>query len=113
METARLTPKLLTLEDRCLPSGVPATWSDGGATWNLRFTGDAGAGLLVGGAFWDGANVYFGTNSGLLVSANGGASFGLAGVGGLPSGQVMISFAGAKVGATTRFVAVTQNAADS
>src|SRR5205085_3930565 len=31
MEARRLKPKLLSLEDRCLPSGVPATWSQRGA----------------------------------------------------------------------------------
>lgn len=81
---------------------------DGGATWNLRYTtSNTGAGLIVGGAFFDGLNIFVGTNAGLLVSSNGGTSFAAASVGGLPSGQSILSFAGAKVGTTTRFAAVT------
>jgi photosystem II stability/assembly factor-like uncharacterized protein len=87
--------------------------NDGGATWNQRYTGDANAGLLLGGAFWDGNNIYFGTNSGLLVSTNGGTSFSAVSVGGLPSGDVIIAFAGAKQNNVTRFVAVAQPAADT
>ncbi|HEY1380495.1 MAG TPA: hypothetical protein VGF55_27085, partial [Gemmataceae bacterium] len=87
---------------------------DGGQTWSLKHTAaDSGAGILLGGAFWDGANIYLGTNDGLLVSTNGGSTFAVAGVGGLPSGQVILSFAGAKQGTTTRFLAVTIDAADA
>lgn len=82
--------------------------ADGGATWNLRYTtSNTSAGLVVGGAFFDGSNIFVGTNAGLLVSTNGGTSFGVANVGGLPAGHVIKAFAGAKQGATTRFVAVT------
>lgn len=82
---------------------------DGGVNWNLRYTtSNTGAGIIVGGAFFDGSNIFVGTNAGLLVSTNGGASFAVASIGGLPGGQSILSFAGAKVGATTRFVAVTQ-----
>jgi len=87
--------------------------SNGGQTWALRYTtSNSGAGLLVGGAFWDGQNIYFGTNAGLLVSSNGGTSFAVANVGGLPTGHVLLSFAGAKSGTTTRFLAVTLSSAD-
>jgi photosystem II stability/assembly factor-like uncharacterized protein len=87
--------------------------NDGGQTWASRYTTtNTGAGLMVGGAFWDGQNIYFGTNAGLLVSSNGGQSFAIANVGGLPAGQVLLSFAGAKVGTTTRFLAITWNSAD-
>ena len=74
---------------------------------------NSGAGIVLGGAFWDGTNIYLGTNDGLLVSSNGGTSFVPAAVGGLPSGQVIISFAGAKQGSSTRFVAVTRKTADT
>ncbi|HJZ57871.1 MAG TPA: hypothetical protein VKE74_23130, partial [Gemmataceae bacterium] len=87
---------------------------DGGNTWALKFTGtNNGAGLLVGGAFWDGPNIYLGTNSGILASTNGGSSFAPMAVGGLPAGQWIISFAGAKQGGTTRFVAVTFDSSSS
>jgi photosystem II stability/assembly factor-like uncharacterized protein len=87
---------------------------DGGQTWAMKYTAaDSGAGLLLSGAFWDGSNIYLGTNDGVLVSSNSGTSFSLASLGGLPAGQVIISFAGAKQGTTTRFLAVTLNSADT
>jgi photosystem II stability/assembly factor-like uncharacterized protein len=81
--------------------------ADGGTTWATKYTDTTGAGIVLGGAFWDGSNVYLGTNDGLLVSTNGGSTFAVSSVGGLPAGQVILSFAGAKVGTTTRFLAVT------
>jgi photosystem II stability/assembly factor-like uncharacterized protein len=87
--------------------------NDGGQTWAQRFKAlDGGAGVLIGGAFWDGQNIYFGTNYGILASNNGGQSFSLLNVGGIPAGQSMLSFAGARVGTTTRFVAVTWSSVD-
>ena len=63
----------------------------------LKYTAaDSGAGIVVGGAFWDGSNIYLGTNDGILVSTNGGTTFALANIGGVPAGQVILSFAGAK-----------------
>lgn len=88
--------------------------ADGGNTWASKFTGsNNGAGLILGGAFWDGANIYLGTNSGILTSTNNGSTFAPLAVGGLPSGQWLISFAGAKQNGVTRFVGVTFGAADS
>jgi photosystem II stability/assembly factor-like uncharacterized protein len=87
---------------------------NGGQTWALKYTAaDSGAGLLLSGAFWDGSNIYLGTNDGVVVSTNAGTSFALANIGGLPAGQVILSFAGAKQGTTTRFLAVTAAAADT
>ncbi len=80
---------------------------DGGATFNARFTSNvSGAGLHVGGAFWDGANIYVGTNAGLLVSANGGDSFAVDGTTGIPSGYEIVRFSGAKENTTTRLWAL-------
>jgi photosystem II stability/assembly factor-like uncharacterized protein len=85
--------------------------ADGGSTWDLKYTtANSSGGLLDGGSFWDGSNIYVGTSDGILYSANGGSSFAIAAVGGLPAGQAIQSFAGAKQGTTTRFVAVTQPA---
>ncbi len=67
----------------------------------------------MGGIFWDGANIYIGTNDGLIRSVNGGASFSLQSVSGITSGQVIWSFAGAKTGGTTRFACITINTADA
>ncbi len=90
--------------------------TDGGATFNQRFSTADGAGLHIGGAFFDGNNIYVGTNQGVLVSSNGGTSFSVAGFTGIPSGQKIVSFAGAKETVnnitTTRFWIVTANSGD-
>jgi hypothetical protein len=86
--------------------------SDGGASFSLKYTSAGANGCFVAGAFFDGANVYVGTNAGLLVSTNGGGTFAQASVGGIPSTESIVSFAGAKQKATTRFFCVTLNAAD-
>jgi photosystem II stability/assembly factor-like uncharacterized protein len=82
--------------------------ADGGTTWATRYTTtNSAAGLHLAGAFFDGANIYVGTNAGLLVSTNGGSSFGVSSVGGIPATQAILAFAGAKQNGTTRFFAVT------
>ena len=87
---------------------------NGGATLASVYTAaDSGAGVILGGAFWDGTTIYVGTNDGLLVSTNNGASFALQPHVGIKSGEVMVSFAGAKTGATTRFFAVTADSGDA
>lgn len=85
--------------------------NNGGASFTSVYTDATGKGLSLGGAFFDGANIYVGTNAGLLVSANSGGTFTLAAVGGIAAGEAIFSFAGAKQGATTRFFAVTVAAA--
>lgn len=85
---------------------------DGGASWNARHTTSDGAGIFLGGAFWDGNTVYLGTNLGLFVSTDNGASFAIQALGGIPGDQRIVSFAGGKSGGVTRFVAVTNNVND-
>ena len=60
--------------------------------------------LYVAGAFFDGNDVYVGTNKGLLISNDGGATFALAAQ---QPGQTIMSFTGAKEGATVRLLALT------
>jgi photosystem II stability/assembly factor-like uncharacterized protein len=85
--------------------------TDGGNTFSQKFSTGSGNGCFVGGAVFDGTNIYAGTNLGLLVSANGGA-FASAGVGGIPVAQAMVSFAGARQGPTLRFFCVTLDSGD-
>ncbi len=86
---------------------------DGGASWQLKYTtSNTGAGLVLGGALFDGANIYVGTNAGVLVSTNGGTSFAAQPLTGIPSSKALVSFAAAKQGATTRFVAVVDDVGD-
>ena len=107
-----------------------SAWSNGTAYWvgsdlstttkilvsngsNLYLSTNAGASfasaytssnLYVAGAFFDGSNVYVGTNKGLLTSSNGGATFTLAAQ---QPGQTIMSFTGAKQGSTVRLLALT------
>lgn len=86
--------------------------SNGGTTFTSIHTASTGSGNVVGGVFFDGANIYIGTNDGVLVSTNSGVTWSTAPITGIPAGQQIWSFAGAKVGATTRFFCITGNAAD-
>ena len=78
--------------------------TNGGSTFTTAYTSST---LYVAGAFFDGNNVYIGTNKGMLVSTNGGTSFTVSTTTGIASGQFIISFTGAKEGTTTRLMAIT------
>ncbi|MBK6447191.1 MAG: T9SS type A sorting domain-containing protein [Bacteroidetes bacterium] len=81
---------------------------DGGNSFaNVYTTLNMSAGVLVGGVFFDGADIFIGTNEGLLVSHNSGTSFTRDPSPGIPAGQSIYSFAGAKTGSTIRFFALT------
>lgn len=86
--------------------------SNGGNTFTSIHTALTGSGNTVGGVFWDGNNIYIGTNDGVLVSTNGGTSWTTATITGLPTNDRIWSFAGAKVGAVTRFFCITADVAD-
>lgn len=81
---------------------------DGGQSFQQRYvTDDTSSGLHVGGSFFDGENIYVGTNQGLLVSRDGGTSFDLEPLVGIPDDERIVSFAGASEDGVTRFYAVT------
>ncbi len=84
--------------------------NDGGTTVAAVHSALTGNGLVVGGVFFSGNMIYVGTNDGVLVSTNGGSSWMLASITGIPSGEVIYSFAAAKVGATTRMYCLTTQA---
>ena len=87
--------------------------SDGGATFREVYrTPNGGRGMCFAGVFWDGNNIFAGTADGLVVSTDGGATFSLTAVTGLPAGESMASFAGAKKGSAYRFFAVLMSAGD-
>ncbi|PBQ31410.1 hypothetical protein CNR22_06415 [Sphingobacteriaceae bacterium] len=81
--------------------------SNGGTTFTSIHTAATSAGNTVGGVFFDGLNIYIGTNDGVLVSSNGGTNWTTATTPGIPSSETIWSFAGAKVGTTTRFFCIT------
>lgn len=84
-------------------------WSPNGAQSfvPVYHTNNNNAGLAVGGAFFDGNNIFFGTNEGVLVSADGGNTFDTVTMSGIPKTEFIVSFAGAKTGSATRFFCVT------
>lgn len=86
---------------------------DTGKTFSLvRNAANSGAGITMAGAFFDGNNIYIGTNEGVLYSSNGGTSFTLLATTGMPATEAIFSFAAAKVGAVTRFFCISANAPD-
>lgn len=84
----------------------------GNAFTSIHTAVSNGSGCLVGGALFDGNNIYLGTNDGVLVSANGGASWITANISGIPTDERIFSFAAARSGNTTRFFCLTGNAGD-
>ncbi len=81
--------------------------NNGGTSLTLvQHTVNNGAGIILGGAFFDGNNIAIGTNEGLFTSANGGTSFSLMPTTGLSTGQVIWSFKGAKNGGTVRYAII-------
>jgi len=88
--------------------------NDGGNTLSLvKHAADMGAGLITGGVFWDGSNIYIGTNEGIFYSTNSGSTFSKMAASGIASGHVIWSFAGAKTGSTTRFACIAANSGDT
>ena len=86
---------------------------NGGNTFSLFYNAiNAGNGVVVGGVFFDGNAIYLGTSDGLLYSSNGGNSWSNLGLTGIPAGQTIWSFAGAKQNGLTRLFCLTANAAD-
>lgn len=87
--------------------------NNGGASFSSIHTAlSNGSGCLIGGAFFEGNNIYLGTNDGVLVSANGGGAWSVASIGGLPANERIFSFAAAKTGNTTRFFCLTGDVND-
>ena len=87
--------------------------NDGGSSFKLvKHAANMGAGLIVGGVFWEGSNIYIGTNDGLLKSSDSGLTFNLQTTSGITTGQLIWNFVGSKTGTTTRFACITANLAD-
>jgi len=76
--------------------------SNGGTSFSTAYSSSS---LFVVGAFFDGSNVYVGSNKGFLISSNGGSTFTLAAQ--QPANTNMMSFTGAKQGSTVRLLALT------
>ncbi|TND08000.1 MAG: hypothetical protein FD123_2683 [Bacteroidetes bacterium] len=86
---------------------------DGGNNFTSIHTAiNSGSGVTVGGVFFDGNDIWIGSNDGLLYSSNGGTSFTTVTTTGIPAGEQIWSFAGAKTGNTIRFFCLTGNSGD-
>jgi photosystem II stability/assembly factor-like uncharacterized protein len=86
--------------------------NNGGTTFTNIHNASTGSGNVVGGVFFDGSNIYIGTNDGVLVSTNAGTTWTTATINGLAATERIWSFAAAKTGATTRFYCITADVAD-
>lgn len=86
---------------------------DGGLNFSSIHTAlNNGTGVTLGGAFFDGNDIWLGTNDGLLYSSNGGTSFTTVSTTGLGPNEQIWSFAGAKTGNAIRFFCLTGNSGD-
>lgn len=83
---------------------------DGGNTFNLKY--NQSADFLISGVFWDGDNIYVGTQIGLIVSHDGGITFSGDAGSGMPAGYGFISFTGSKSNGTTRLMGTIAAQAD-
>ena len=93
-----------------LVSDYTTVWysTDGGSTFTQKFSSNVnGAGCHIAGVFFDPAAIVVGTNAGVYASTNGGASFSVLPLTGIPSDERIVSFAGGRTGATARFFCVT------
>ena len=87
--------------------------ANGGSSFTQIHTAlNSGAGNHIGGVFFDGNNIYIGTNDGLIYSTNGGASFSTMTTTGITAGNVIFSFSGAREGSTVRFLCLTAASGD-
>lgn len=87
--------------------------NNGGTSFTLvKHAADMGAGIIMGGAFFEGNNIYIGTNEGIFYSTTSGSSFTQMANTGIPSSQKLWQFSAAKVGATLRFLCVAGNSGD-
>jgi photosystem II stability/assembly factor-like uncharacterized protein len=95
--------------DRVIASSYTAIFfsEDGGTSFRSIFTNSAGYAAFIGGVYWSGDTIIIGLCRGLLVSVDGGATFSLQPLTGVPGTEGLVSFTGAGNGTTVRFFCVT------
>lgn len=87
--------------------------SNSGTTFTQIHTAlNNGSGNVVGGVFFDGNNIYIGTNDGVIVSTDGGSTWNTATITGLPTSERIWSFCAAKSANTTRLFCLTGDVND-
>lgn len=92
--------------------GVIHFSNNGGTSFTSIHTAGSSSGNVVGGVFFDGNNIYIGTNDGVLVSTNGGGIWTTAPLTGITATNRIWSFCGGKVGGVTRLFCLTGAATD-
>jgi photosystem II stability/assembly factor-like uncharacterized protein len=87
--------------------------NNGGTSFTQIHTAtNGGSGVIVGGVFFDGNNIFIGTNDGLLYSSNAGGTWSNLGSLGIAAGQQLWSMAGAKENGVTRLFCITGDPAN-
>lgn len=87
--------------------------SDGGASFTLIYnTPGSQPDARIAGVVWDDDRIIIGTKYGLIVSENGGASFGFAQPSGLPADWGLLGLCGARAGGTLRLFATARHRGD-
>ncbi|MBC8754664.1 T9SS type A sorting domain-containing protein [Kordia sp. YSTF-M3] len=79
--------------------------TDGGNTFTSVYNN--GSDFFISGVFWDGTDIYVGTQIGLVVSIDNGANFSLDATSGIPTGEGFLSFTGTKENGTVRLMGTT------
>ncbi len=86
--------------------------TDGGQSDHLLYTAATEAGVLLSGVYFNGDDIYFGTNDGVLISTDGGQSLAPANYSGIPSDERIMGFGAGSDGTLTRFFALTGGEGD-
>ena len=86
--------------------------NDQGQTSSAVYSANSDAGILLSGVYFDGNNIYLGTNDGVLVSTDGGNTVTDAGFSGIPSNERIMGFGAGSNDGLTRFFALTGGEGD-
>ena len=92
--------------------GIFFSNNSGNTFTQIHTAANSGAGNVIGGVFFDGNNIYIGTNDGVLVSTNGGTSWTIPTISGIAVNENIWSFCAAKSGNITRFFCLTGDVND-
>ncbi len=82
--------------------------NDGGLSFNpIKRCSNENLGIVIGGVFFEGSNIYVATNEGVFRSTDKGSTFSLWHTSGIPTGEVIYRFSAAKSAEKYRFLCIT------
>ena len=84
--------------------------NDGGSSFQQVFAN--GGAFYISGVFWDGTDIYVGTQEGLVISTDNGVNFSLDATPGIPANHGFMSFCGSKQSGTVRLMGTIASQAD-